>query len=135
MRDKSSLLFKLKLFMIWTKGAHQSAKSQTFDCSHEISPNLFFDSLLLLKIYKISAETAQKSYVSWHWRVMHKIWRKTDFWFRKWHEIFSECWDFDGIFFSKIENTWAKTLQNILCILTLKRVVSNVTWGIWQILT
>ena len=29
MRDNSSLLFKLKLYMIWTKGAHQSTRFQT----------------------------------------------------------------------------------------------------------
>ena len=40
--------------MIWTKGAHQSPKFQTFDCSRKISPNLFFDSLL--KVYKILAK-------------------------------------------------------------------------------
>ena len=34
--------------MIFTKGAHNSAKFQTFDCSGEISPNLYFDRLLLL---------------------------------------------------------------------------------------
>ena len=42
--------------MILTKGAHQSAKFRTFDCSREISPNLYFDSLLLLKEYTISAK-------------------------------------------------------------------------------
>ena len=36
MRDDSSILFQLKLYMIWTKGADQSAKFQTFDCSREI---------------------------------------------------------------------------------------------------
>ena len=29
--------------MIFTKEAHQSAKFQTFDCSGEISANLYFD--------------------------------------------------------------------------------------------
>ena len=43
MRDNSSVLFELKLYMIWTKGAHQSAKYQTFDCSRETSPSLYFD--------------------------------------------------------------------------------------------
>ena len=52
MRDNSSVLFQLKLCMIWTKGAQQSAKFQTFDCSHKISPNVHFDRLLLLKVYK-----------------------------------------------------------------------------------
>ena len=42
--------------MIFTKVAHQSAKFQTFNCSDEISPNLYFARLLLLKVYKISAK-------------------------------------------------------------------------------
>ena len=42
--------------MIWKKRTHQSAKFQTFDCSCEISPDLYFDRLLFLKIYKISAK-------------------------------------------------------------------------------
>ena len=41
--------------MTFTKGAHHSAKFQTFDCSDEISPNSYFDRLLLLKVYKVSA--------------------------------------------------------------------------------
>ena len=42
--------------MIWAKGTHQTAEFQTFNCSREISPNLYFDSFLLSKIYKISAK-------------------------------------------------------------------------------
>ena len=39
--------------MIFKKGAHQSAKFQKdFGCSGEISPILYFDRLLLLKVYK-----------------------------------------------------------------------------------
>ena len=56
MRHNSSVLFSLKLYMIWTKGANKSAKFQTFNCSRKISPNLYFDRLLLLKVYKISAK-------------------------------------------------------------------------------
>ena len=59
--------------MIFTKGAHQSAKIQTFDCSGEISPNLYFDRLLLLKVYKISAKKVQRSYLSRYWRVMQNL--------------------------------------------------------------
>ena len=59
--------------MIWTKGAHQRAKLQSFDCSRKVSPNLYFDRLLLLKVYKISAKKVQRSYVSWHWRVMQNL--------------------------------------------------------------
>ena len=74
MRDNSSILSWLKLYMIFTKEAHQSAKFQkNFDCSGEISPNLYFDRLLLLKVYKISAKKVQRSYVSWYWRVMQNL--------------------------------------------------------------
>ena len=59
-RDNPSVLFWLKLYMIWTKETHQSAKFKTFDCSHEISPNLYFDSLLLFKAYTISAKKSME---------------------------------------------------------------------------
>ena len=42
--------------MIFTKGTHHSAKFQTFDYSSETSPNFYFDRLLLLKVYKVSAK-------------------------------------------------------------------------------
>ena len=35
MGDKSSAFFWLKLYLIFTKGAHHDAKFQTFDCSGE----------------------------------------------------------------------------------------------------
>ena len=53
-----------KLYMIFTNVALKSAKFQSFNCSGEISPNLFFNRLLLLKVYKISAKKVQRSYVS-----------------------------------------------------------------------
>ena len=59
--------------MIWTNGAHQSAKFETFDCSREISPNLYFDRLLLLKVHKIVAKKVQKSYISRHQTVMQNF--------------------------------------------------------------
>ena len=46
---------------MFKKGAHQSAKFQPFDCSGEISPNLYIDRLLLLKVYKISAKKVLNS--------------------------------------------------------------------------
>ena len=46
--------------MIFTKGAHYSTKFQTFDCSSEISANSYFDTLLLLKVYKVSAKNSME---------------------------------------------------------------------------
>ena len=43
--------------MIFTKGAHQSAKfPKNFDCSGEVSPSLYFGRFFLLKVYKILAK-------------------------------------------------------------------------------
>ena len=64
--------------MIFTKGDHQSAKFQIFNCSGEISPNLYFYRLLLLKVYKISAKKLKMSHVSWHWRIMQNL-KKSQF--------------------------------------------------------
>ena len=46
----------MKLDIIFTRGAHHSAKFLTFDCSGEISPNFYLDRLFLLKVYKVSAK-------------------------------------------------------------------------------
>ena len=100
MKDKSSVFFYLKPHILWTRIPHQSEifgllsgwvkihpiphviSCQTFDYSCEISPNLYFDRLLLLKVYKVSAKKAWRSYVSWYQRVV-KIWRETYFLFQK----------------------------------------------------
>ena len=73
MSDKSSVLFYFKLYLIFTKGVHQSAKFQTFDCSCEISPNLYVDRLLLLKVHKVSAKKAKRIYVLWYWIVEQNL--------------------------------------------------------------
>ena len=46
--------------MIFTKAVHQRAKFQTSECSGEISPTLYFDRLLLLKVNKISARKVRE---------------------------------------------------------------------------
>ena len=63
-RDNSSLIIYLKIYMIWAKEVLQSAKLQTFDCSREILPKFYFDRVLLLKVYTISAKKVHRSYVS-----------------------------------------------------------------------
>ena len=55
-----------------SKEAHQSVKFETFDCSRENSPNLYFDSLLL-KVYQIWAKEGQRNYVSRHLWVMQNL--------------------------------------------------------------
>ena len=135
--------------MIWTKGAHRSAKFQTFDCSRKISPSLYFDRLLLLQVYKISAKNVQRSYVLWPWRVMQNLKKN---WFvvskmtRIWPEhskvskictlIGSYCakylmYDlkiYRGVIFHDTEEWYKNWSKNWL-------VIWKMTWGIWQIFT
>ena len=68
--------------MIFTTGAHQSPKFQTFSCS----PNLYLDRLLSLKIYKISAKK-YRGVISHDCEEWCKIWRKNDLLFQKWQEF------------------------------------------------
>ena len=70
MGDNSSVLFYVKLYLIFTKGDRHSAKFQTSDCSGEISPNLYFDRLLFWKRIKFHLKKVWRSYVSWNQRVI-----------------------------------------------------------------
>ena len=72
------------------KEAHRTAKFQTFNCSREVSLNLYFDRLLLLKVYEISAKKVQRvtSHDIEEW---YKIRKKTDLLFQKWQK-FGEFW-------------------------------------------
>ena len=58
-------LFIWNFILFWSK---KSIKGLNFILS--ISPNVYFDRLLLLKVHKISAKKVQRTYVTWHWRVM-----------------------------------------------------------------
>ena len=73
--------------MIFTKGAHHGAKFQTFDSSGEISPNLYFDRLLLLKVYKVSAKKTYDGNMSHNTKEWCKTWRKAYFLYHKWQEF------------------------------------------------
>ena len=136
--------------MIFAKEAHQSAKFQNFDCSGQISPNLYFDRLLLLKVYKISAKKVQRSYVSWDWRVVQnskKNWffvsKMTRIWLILIRTLKSlKNLHFDWSLLCKVYNVWPKKVQRSYIswhwrvMQNLKKnwlVVWKMTWGIWQI--
>ena len=130
--------------MIWTKRAHQSAKFQTFDCSRQISPNFYFDRLLLLKVYKISAGKYRgvNSHFIEEWI---KIWTNINLLFQKWQKFGEHC--SENSKFAKmcqVYNVWPKKVQRGYLlwhwsfIQNLKKnwlVVWKMTCGIWQILT
>ena len=136
--------------MIFTKVAHHSAKFQTFNCSGQISPNLYFDRLFLLKVYQISAKKVQRSYVSWTWRVMQnlmKSWlvvsKMTRIWWILTRALKSLTnLHFDWFLLCKVFNVWPKKVQRSYLswhwrvMQNLKKnwlVVWKMTWGIWQI--
>ena len=105
--------------MIFRKGAYRSAKCQTFDCLGEISPNLYFDRLLLLKVYKISGKNVQRSYVSWYWRVVQNL-KKNQFFVSKITRIWwiliralksLKNLHFDWSLLCKVYNIWPKKVQ------------------------
>ena len=147
---KIPLKFSGWIIMLWTKRAHQSAKFQTFDGSPKISPNLYFDRLLLLKVYKISAKKVQRSYVSWYWRVMQKL-KKNRFVVSKITKIWwilirafksLQNLHFDWPLSCKVCNVWPKKVQRSylswhwIVMQNLKKnwlVVWKMTWEIWQI--
>ena len=131
--------------MIWTKAAHQSRKFQNFDCSHEMSLNLHFDRLLLLKVYKISYDIKERC----------KIWRKADFLFQRVWWIYCHFWwiltralkilknfHFDWFLLCNVYHFWPKKVQwsylswHWRMMHNLKKnwpVVWKMTWGIWRI--
>ena len=51
---------------------------------------IFFNWLLVTKVYNAWAANVQRSYLSWHWRVNANFEKKTDLWFEKWHEKFGK---------------------------------------------
>ena len=117
-----------------------------------ISPNLYLDRLLLLKVYKISAKKVQRSCVSWHWRLMKNLKKN---WFvvskltRIWWVFIRALKSLKNLHFHwvlawKVSNIWSKKVQRSYLswhsrvMQNLKKnwlVVWEITWGIWQIFT
>ena len=93
------------------------------------SPSLYFDWLLLLKAYKIAAEKVQRSYVSWHWRVMQNlkknrfaVWKMTGIWWIMiWALRYLKNLHFDWSLSRKIHNFWLKKEQR-----------SYLSWHLWH---
>ena len=87
MRGNSSVICKLKLYMSWTKEAHQSAKFQTFNCLRQICTLIGSFCWKYIK-FQLKRYRGVPSHDLEEW---YKIWRKTDLLFQKWQE-FGEFW-------------------------------------------
>ena len=111
------------------KGTHQSENLENFKwsvqnsqsfLSFQKSENLHFNNLFLSKVYKVWAKkyTGVIFQDTDHWC---KIWINSDLWFHKndmtnlvnFHQSTqkSERLNFNGIFLSKVYNTWTKKLH------------------------
>ena len=90
-----------------------------FHVSCRKSENLHFDQILLSKTYKDLYEKIQKSYVSWHWRVVQSLQKN-------WLLVSNMTWGFWWIFnqplkspkiplrwviLSKVYEVWTKKIQ------------------------
>ena len=127
--------------MIWTKGAYQSAKFQTFNYSHEISPNLYSDKLLLVKVYKVLTKKVQRSYVSWHWimmQVLNKNWfvvsKMTKIWWILTRVLKSlKNLQLDWFLLCKVYKVWPKKVQRSYLSWhsrLMQNFKKNLTWGL-----
>ena len=80
MKDNFFVFFQLKPYIIWRKRAQRSEIFRLLGGWVKIHQILChvgwkftkFPRLLLLKVYTMSAKKVQRSYASWHWRVMQK---------------------------------------------------------------
>ena len=111
-----------------------------------------FNGVLLNKVYNFWAKKVQRSYVSWHWRVMqnlkknwHAVWKMT---WRIW-QIFTRALEslkigiLMGSFYPKLKMFQLKSYRRVMSwqsriMQILKRnwlVVSKLAWAIWRILT
>ena len=139
--------------MIWAKGSHQSPKFQTFDCSRKISPNLYFDRLLLLKVYRILAKKVYTEELCLlTLKVDAKFEEKLIWCFKNDRNLVNfgpstqslKHLHFDWFLLCKLFNIWPKKVQRSYLswhwrvMQNLKKnwlVVWKMTWEIWQIFT
>ena len=153
MWDNSSVLFQLKLCMIWTKGDHQSTKFQTFNCSCKISTYLYFDRLFLLKVYKILAKKVYAEELClMTLKIDAKFEEKLICCFKNDRNLVNfdpstqnlQNLHFHWFLLCKVFNVWPKKVQRSYLswhwrvMQNLKKnwlVVWKMTWGIWQIFT
>ena len=65
---------------------NESPKFQTFDCSGQISPNLYLIGYYCWKYIKFQLKK-YRGVITHNTEEWSKIWRKTNFLFQKWHEF------------------------------------------------
>ena len=79
-----------------------------FNASSGKSENLHFDVLLLSIAYKVSAKKVQKSYLSWHWRVIQTLNKNSFF-------VWKMTWEIWWILTRAVKNLKICTLMGYFC--------------------
>ena len=69
----STVSFQLEFYILSTKEGYQNTNLVKFHLSSQKSEILYFGGLFLLKSNKVSAKKVQKSYLSWHRRMMQSL--------------------------------------------------------------
>ena len=69
--------------------------------------------LILSKLCIVWAKNVQRSYLSWHWRVMQNL-KKANLWFEKCHEEFGK-FSPDHLEISKLGLWWGPVIQSRKC--------------------
>ena len=75
--------------------------------------NLHFDWSLLCKVYNVWPKKVQRSYISWHWRVMQNL-KKNWLVVWKWHEEFGK-FSSEHLKMSKLVFSWDPFVQSRKC--------------------
>ena len=101
---KKNLFFVSKMTRIWWI-LIRALKSLT---------NFHFDWSFLCKVYNVWPEKVQRSYISWHSRVMQNLKEKNDLWFRKWHDEFGK-FSSEHLKVSKLVFSWHHFVQSKKC--------------------
>ena len=96
-------------YKIWRKTELWFEKNYTrnlanFHASRQKSENLHFDWIVLSKEHKDLAEKIQKSYVSWHWRVMKSL---KENWLLVPKKTWGICWNFTQLHKSPRISLWS----------------------------
>ena len=85
-----------------------------FWSEHSSLENLHFDRSLSWKIYNVWPKKVQRSYLSWHWRVMQKLKKKLTCGLEKWHEEFGK-FSSEHLKVSKLVFSWDPFVQSRKC--------------------
>ena len=93
----------------WLVARKMTRNLVSFHASSRKSENLHSDGFLLSKADKVSDEKLQKSYVSWHWRVMQSL-------MKNWLLVLKMTWIICWILMRTVANLkiW-KTLMSYFC--------------------